>query len=70
MSNQPQTKTPQVFSHKSYCKIENNGKYHVIEIGFDPSTLKTGDAKIIESNTDRYIIEERLHVLLFSNDVL
>jgi hypothetical protein len=54
----------------AYSIIENEGKYHVITVEFDPNTLVSGKVKKIESNTDKFLMQERLQVLLMSEDLL
>jgi hypothetical protein len=54
----------------AYSIIENHGKYHVISVEFDPNNLISGKVKKIESNTDKYLIQERLQVLLMSEDLV
>ena len=54
----------------AYSIIENNGKYHVVSVKFDPNTLTSGEVKLIESNTDKFLMQERLNVLLLGDDVL
>lgn len=61
---------PNNFSNLAFSRYERNGQWHVIEVKFDPETLKTTDARIVESNPDRFIIDERLHVLLLGNDLV
>lgn len=54
----------------AYSMIENEGKYHVISVEFDPNNLIAGKVKKIESNTDKYLMQERLQVLLMGDDLL
>jgi hypothetical protein len=54
----------------AYSLIENNGQYHVISVEFDPHLLISGDVKKIESNTDKYLMQERLQVLLMADDLI
>lgn len=69
-----QTKTePTVNLHHikyAYSLIENEGKYHVISVEFDPNTLVSGKVKKIESNTDKFLMQERLQVLLMGDDLI
>jgi len=53
----------------SYSLIENNGQYHVISVEFDPNLLISGAVKKIESNTDKFLMQERLQVLLMGDDL-
>lgn len=54
----------------AYSMIENEGKYHVLSVEFDPNTLVSGKVKKIESNTDKYLMQERLQVLLMGDDLI
>lgn len=54
----------------AYSLIENEGKYHVVSVEFDPNTLVSGKVKKIESNTDKYLMQERLQVLLMTEDLV
>lgn len=54
----------------AYSLIENNGQYHVISVQFDPNLLISGKVKKIESNTDKFLMQERLQVLLMSEDLV
>jgi len=54
----------------AYSMIENEGKYHVVSVEFDPNTLVSGKVKKIESNTDKYLMQERLQVLLMGDDLI
>jgi len=54
----------------AYSLIENEGKYHVVSVEFDPNTLVSGKVKKIESNTDKFLMQERLQVLLMGDDLL
>ena len=54
----------------AYSMIENEGKYHVISVEFDPNQLISGKVKKIESNTDKYLMQERLQVLLMGDDLV
>jgi hypothetical protein len=58
------------YSKNAYSIVESGNKYHVISVSFDPITLASGRAKVIESNTDRFLMQERLQVLLLGDDVL
>jgi hypothetical protein len=65
--------TPSVdpsYSKYAYSMIENEGKYHVISVEFDPNALVSGKVKKIESNTDKFLMQERLQVLLMGDDLL
>ncbi len=42
----------------AYSLIENNGQYHVISVEFDPNTLVSGKVKKIESNTEKFLMQE------------
>jgi hypothetical protein len=61
-----------IYNNNAYSLYEADGKWHVIEIPFNQDSKETGEIRIIESNTDKFIIQERLHVILLSNglDVL
>jgi hypothetical protein len=54
----------------AYSIIERNGKYSVVSVEFDRVNLTSGDVKEIESNTDRYIMQNRLQILLMGDDIL
>jgi len=54
----------------AYSLIENEGKYHVVSVEFDPNTLVSGKVKKIESNTDKFLMQERLQVLLMGDDLI
>ena len=54
----------------AYCLIENEGKYHVVSVEFDPNSLVSGKVKKIESNTDKFLMQERLQVLLMGDDII
>lgn len=54
----------------AYSMFEGNGKYHVIRIPFNSVSLHNGNVEIVESNTEKLIIQERLQVLLFGADIL
>ncbi len=59
-----------VFNNTAYSMFEGNGKYHVVSVDFNNSSLESGNVKIIESNTEKLIIQERLQVLLLGADFL
>ncbi len=54
----------------AYSLIENEGQYHVISVEFDPNTLVSGTVKKIESNTEKFLMQERLQVLLMGDDLI
>jgi hypothetical protein len=54
----------------AYSLIENEGRYHVISVEFDPNTLVPGKVKKIESNTEKFLMQERLQVLLMGDDLV
>ncbi len=60
---------PSAVKH-AYSLIENNGQYHVISVEFDPNTLVSGKVKKIESNTEKFLMQERLQVLLMGDDLV
>lgn len=62
--------TPVNYDTSAYSMFEGNGKYHVVRIPFDSKTLSNGSVEIVESNTEKLIIQERLQVLLFGADIL
>ncbi len=53
----------------AYSLIENEGKYHVVSVEFDPNALVAGAVMKIESNTDKFLMQERLQVLLMASDL-
>lgn len=61
------TKIPTVFNNNAYSLYEADGKFHVVEIPFNQDTKEVGEVRVVESNTDKFIIQERLHVILLSN---
>lgn len=63
-------KAPVVFNNTAYSMFEGNGKYHVVAVNFNDRTLESGEVKIIESNTEKLIIQERLQVLLLGADFI
>lgn len=65
----PLTVDPQYVKY-AYSLIENEGQYHVISVEFDPNTLVSGKVKKIESNTEKFLMQERLEVLLMSDDLI
>jgi len=54
----------------AYSLIENEGKYHVVSVEFDPNKLVAGKVKKIESHTEKFIMQERLQVLLLGDDLI
>jgi hypothetical protein len=54
----------------AFSKLEFDGKWHCVEVKFDPILRKAGEVIIVESNTDKFIIDERLHVLIFGSGLL
>jgi hypothetical protein len=58
------------YDTSAYSMFEGNGKYHVVKIPFNSVTLQNGNVEIVESNTEKLIIQERLQVLLFGADIL
>lgn len=54
----------------AYCLMENEGKYHVVSVEFDANKLIAGKVKKIESNTDKFLMQERLQVLLMGDDLI
>jgi copper chaperone CopZ len=54
----------------AYSLIENDGKYHVISVEYDPHLLVAGKVKKIESNTEKFLMQERLQVLLMGDDLI
>lgn len=72
MVEQPKSE-PAVDKHNvkyAYSLIENEGKYHVISVEFDPNQMISGKVKKIESNTDKFLMQERLEVLLMADDLI
>lgn len=65
----PLTVDPQYVKY-AYSLIENEGQYHVISVEFDPNTLVSGNVKKIESNTEKFLMQERLQVLLMGDDLI
>lgn len=43
-------------------------KFHAIKFPYNTQTLQAGKGEIIESNTDLFIIQERVHILILDND--
>jgi hypothetical protein len=54
----------------AYSLIENEGKYHVISVEFDPNQLVAGKVKKVESHTEKFIMQERLQVLMLGDDLI
>ena len=54
---------------KAYSIIERDGKYSVVSIDFDKVNLTSGEVKIVESNTDRFLVQNRLQILLMGDDL-
>jgi hypothetical protein len=54
-------------THKALSMIKNdNGSYSVVSIGFNPKeNIVSPVIECIETNTDMFIVQERLSVLLF-----
>jgi len=48
--------------------IHKDGKFHALKFPFNRSTLQAGKGEVIESNTDLFIIQERVHILILDND--
>lgn len=53
----------------AYSIIERNGKYSVVSVEFDRVNFTSGNVKEIESNTDLYLIQNRLQILLMGDDL-
>lgn len=54
----------------AYSIIERNGKYSVVSVEFDRVNLTSGNVTEIESNTDRFLMQNRLQILLMGDDIL
>lgn len=54
----------------AYSIIERNGKYSVVSVEFDKVNMTSGAVTEIESNTDRYLMQNRLQILLMGEDIL
>lgn len=61
---------PVVYNNVAYAIAENNGRWHCIHIEFNDLTLETAPAKILESNTEKSIVLERLQICLLGRDFL
>lgn len=62
-------KEPAVYDSFAYSIYQKNGTNNIIEIPFNTNTLEVGVAKIVEHNTDHYVAQERLQVLLLQADM-
>ena len=58
------------YKQNAYSLIENNGAYHVIAVEFDAVNMVAGKVKKIESNTEKFLMQERLQVLLMGDDLV
>lgn len=54
----------------AYSIIEADDKYTVISVEYDPDTLVLGKVNVVESNTDKFLMQERLRVLLMGDDLI
>jgi hypothetical protein len=63
-------KSAPVFNNCAYSMFEGNGKYHVVAVKFNDKTLEASTVEIVESNTEKMIIQERLQVLLLGADFI
>lgn len=58
-------------THYALSMIKNdNDSFSVIKIGFNPKEAFVSPAiQVIETNTDKYIVQERLSVLLYEMEL-
>lgn len=58
-------------THYAFSMIENsNNSYSVVSIGFNPDEKYVKPTiEVIETNTDKYIIQDRLGVLLIKAEI-
>jgi len=58
------------FDSFAYSMYEDeDGTFHAIEIPFSTKDHTAGDVRVIESNTDKFIIQERIQINLMNNDM-
>jgi len=63
-------KNPVVYNNSAFSMSECNGAWQVVEIEYNDRTLESAPAKIIERNTEKSIINERLQILLLGRDFI
>ncbi len=61
---------PIIYDTKAYTAFQKDGKWSVVEFDVSKDTLDASKGKIVESNTDMYIVKERLHILLMGGDLV
>lgn len=59
-------------THYSFSMIQNQDEsYSVIKIGFNPiESYVSPSIEVVETNTDKYIIQERVSILLLEMESL
>jgi hypothetical protein len=54
----------------AYSIIEDGNRYAVVCIEFDKINKVAGDIRIIETNTDKFLMQNRLEILMRGDDIL
>ncbi len=69
--------TPEVvktseITHSAYSMIKNDDEsYSVVKIGFNPTDKVVSPViEVLETNTDKFIIQERVSILLLEMELL
>lgn len=65
-----ETTVPEV-THNAYSMLENaDGTFSAVKIGFNPKALYVSPMiEILETNTDKFIIQERVSILLLEMEM-
>lgn len=58
-------------THQALSMVDNgNDTYSVVRIGFNPTeNAVSSTIEVVETNTDKFIIQERLSILLLEADI-
>ena len=58
-------------THSAYSMLQNeDGTFSVVKIGFNPTALYVNPMiEVLETNTDKYIVQERLSILLLEMEI-
>lgn len=59
------------YKDTAYSVAKVNNKWAVVALKYDAKSLKTeGTVTVVESNTDKIIVQERLNIILNKEEIL
>ncbi len=59
-----------IYDAVGYIMLNKNNRWEIHEVPVYSETLELGTPRLVEYNTDKYIIKDRLHILLLTGDFL